>query len=587
MHSKSTVPQRLRRVFSTLGNNKQLHLLGLRERLFLTQLPLNVGAVLAVGVLALTNPAALTDAGFLTGVLIIALVTVAALGVPWERLPPVAYWVLPCADLLAVGFLHAANDGGTAWLAVMTIFPVFWLAWSGISMRAARAISFAGPLLIVWYPLFNEGIVSAATLAAPFLWPMANYGLAVAVSMIDSSGADRRATSDSQALELQRALQESSQREQLLDTILNTVNMAVMAIDLQGATLLGNAPQNENHLRASRAGVITDREEDLEIFAADKITLMPNEDRPMARARRGESFTDLLAWIGHDEHQRAISSSARPIRNDDGVRQGAVVVANDVTALVNALAAKDAFVANVSHELRTPLTSIIGYLDLVLEDADALPAGAATALGTVAKNSEKLLKLVSDLLTTAADDPQVQPVPTDLAALIRGSVEMAAPKAAAEGVSVAVELPAQLNATVDPHRMGQVLDNLISNAIKYSPGGNVNVRVEAGPLGIRIDISDTGIGIAAADQEEVFAKFFRARSSLTSTVPGVGLGLAITKGIVEAHGGTISVLSQVGEGSTFTVSLPTNRGVGYRNVVELDSPASEPAGALSAVSGQP
>lgn len=443
-----------------------------------------------------------------------------------------------------------------------------------------RAISFVGPLIIVWTPVVVAGTqLPAGALTAALLWPAVTLAVGVMASVTGLSAVAQRDALVKQEAELQRALQESSQREQLLDTILNTVNIAVMAIDLKGAPLLGNGPQRENHLRASREGMVTDREEDLEIYAADKVTLMPNEDRPLARARRGESFTDLLSWIGHDEHQRAVLASARSIRNDDGVRQGSVVVANDVTELVNALAAKDAFVANVSHELRTPLTSIIGYLELVLEDADELPPGAATALQTVARNSEKLLKLVSDLLTTAADEQQVQPVPTDLAALIHSSVELAAPRAAAEGVGVAVELPERLQAMVDPHRMGQVLDNLISNAIKYSPGGHVSVRAEAGPGGIRIDVADTGIGIAAADLEEVFGKFFRARSSLTNSVTGVGLGLAITKDIVEAHGGTISVVSQLGEGSTFTVTLAADACVELRvgrersDAGQLSSPA--------------
>ena len=115
------------------------------------------------------------------------------------------------------------------------------------------------------------------------------------------------------------------------------------------------------------------------------------------------------------------------------------------------------------------------------------------------------MQLVSDLLTTAADRQRVQPVPTDLAALIHSGMELAAPKAA-DGVGIAAELPGRLQAIVNPHRMGQVQANLMTNAIKFSPGGSVSVRAEVGPGNIRIEVADTGIDIAAAEQQEVFGR---------------------------------------------------------------------------------
>ncbi len=573
MQERLRAPLRIYGALSALGIQGELHQLDFRTRLFLAQFPLLVGGAVAVAGVALTNPEALGRLTFLAGVLIIVGVSVATLAIPWERFPKVVQWILPLLDLVAVGLMHGANADGPVFLAALSLFPIFWLAWSGVAPRTARIISFTGPLLIVWSPVLTEHVSGdAASLAGPLLWPVITLGLAIAVSMTDLSTTAQQKISDRQEAKLQQALQESSRREQLLNTVLNTINLDVLAMDLSGAIVLSNNAQKRNHLKDDVFGAHSTTGDEPFVFGTDKVTPMPREERPMARALRGESFSDLLIWVGQEPHQRAVLTSARPICTADGVHEGAVIVANDVTNLVTALSTRDDFVASVSHELRTPLTSIMGYLDLVLEDTTALPPGVAATLRTVARNSERLQKLVSDLLTTAADQLHLQPVSTDVTALIRNTVELAGPRAAANEVAMSVELPERLNAVVDPHRMEQVLDNLISNAIKYSPGGTVTIRAETTATQLHLKISDTGIGIAEADQKEVFTKFFRTQTARISPTSGVGLGLAITREIVEAHGGTITVVSTVGRGSTFTVTVPTAPAKGLAQRVRLPPP---------------
>lgn len=145
----------------------------------------------------------------------------------------------------------------------------------------------------------------------------------------------------------------------------------------------------------------------------------------------------------------------------------------------------------------------------------------------------------------------------DVAELVRSSVSSAIPKAAAAGVALESEAPEKLEAHVDGARISQVLDNLVSNAIKYSPGGGhvrVSLAQENGHLACRV--SDTGMGMTPEDASEVFAKFFRTSSVRRTAIPGVGLGLPISKAIVEAHGGTIEVASELGKGTTFTFRVP-------------------------------
>ncbi len=173
------------------------------------------------------------------------------------------------------------------------------------------------------------------------------------------------------------------------------------------------------------------------------------------------------------------------------------------------------------------------------------------------RNAERLLALVSDLLMSASSAVHVQPRKTDLAGLVEASLGSAQAHAQSSRVSLAMDVTAPLWAEVDPLRIGQALDNLVSNAIKYSPhGGSVTVsaRAEGGRVLLRVE--DSGIGMTAADAGKIFTRFFRSPAVRDGAIPGAGLGLSITKAIVEGHGGSISCSTLPGRGSTFTVELP-------------------------------
>ncbi len=211
----------------------------------------------------------------------------------------------------------------------------------------------------------------------------------------------------------------------------------------------------------------------------------------------------------------------------------------------------------VAHELRTPLTSIIGNLDLVLADAEDLPATAVRRLEVAERNAERLLALVADLLLSSNSALHVLPRRTDLAAIVATSLSSAQAHALKGQVTLSTDLTAPLWAQVDPLRFGQALDNLLSNAIKYSPdGGSVTVSASASNGWVRIHVRDTGMGMSYADAARVFTRFYRSPTVRETTIPGAGLGLSITKTIVERHGGSISCRSVPGRGSTFTVKLP-------------------------------
>jgi PAS domain S-box-containing protein len=223
---------------------------------------------------------------------------------------------------------------------------------------------------------------------------------------------------------------------------------------------------------------------------------------------------------------------------------------------------KDDFVASVSHELRTPLTSIGGYLDLVLDrEADELSEEQRHFLEVVDRNSQRLLRLVNDLLDVAhlgAGNLVLEPAACDAVALVAECVERAEAVARDRGIQLLLKADTEAHLEADPMRLGQVVDNLVSNALKFTPdGGSVEVRVLLCPYGLAIEVADTGLGISPSVQERLFERFYRAPEATEHAIQGTGLGLWITKKIVVAHGGTIDVESVPGHGSTFRIELPT------------------------------
>jgi signal transduction histidine kinase len=221
---------------------------------------------------------------------------------------------------------------------------------------------------------------------------------------------------------------------------------------------------------------------------------------------------------------------------------------------------KDEFLSLVSHELRTPLTSIRGYLELVLdEEAGELNTEQRRFLHAVERNSGRLLRLVGDLLFVAQADAgrlTLEPTSFDLSALAADSVEAARPAAREKAIKLLLSAEPVPLLVGDRGRLAQVLDNLISNALKFTPeGGAVEVRTSSDEEHATVAVFDTGIGIREVDQPRLFERFFRSSMAIDQAIPGTGLGLAIVEAIVKAHSGRISVDSEEGKGTTFSVEL--------------------------------
>jgi len=313
---------------------------------------------------------------------------------------------------------------------------------------------------------------------------------------------------------------------------------------------------------------------------------LDNEDEPVLILDR------ILAGqaIAHHETVRKrkdgtlidVSFTFSPLRDVSGAVIGASAIAHDITErrrsdaererLLLELAdqnerlreldrLKDEFVALVSHELRTPLTSIRGYLELVLEEeAGSLTEEQRQFLGVVERNAHRLLALVGDLLFLAqveAGKLSLDIGAVDLSAIAAESVETARPIAEEKEVTLTLATGPLALIAGDHSRLVQLLDNLISNGVKFTPpGGRVDVRVKSQRGNAVIEVRDTGMGIPSEEQQHLFERFFRTAKATEQAIPGTGLGLAISKAIVEAHGGQIAVASADGTGTTFRISLP-------------------------------
>jgi signal transduction histidine kinase len=257
---------------------------------------------------------------------------------------------------------------------------------------------------------------------------------------------------------------------------------------------------------------------------------------------------------------RSFRGYTAPVRGPDGMLVGRVWTLREVTADRELDRMRDAFVATVSHELRTPLTSISGFLEMLEDEENALGEDGRMYLDVIRRSTERLHQLVEELLLVAqieARRVELESAPLDLAEVASKCIEAARPAAAAKGISIALLADHPRPVRGDALRLAQVVDNLIANAIKFTPEeGSVTVTVDGDGNAVHLVVTDTGIGIPADEQGQVFSRFFRSRSATQGAIPGTGLGLAIAQALVEQHGGSIDLQSEVDRGTRVTVTLP-------------------------------
>jgi signal transduction histidine kinase len=267
-------------------------------------------------------------------------------------------------------------------------------------------------------------------------------------------------------------------------------------------------------------------------------------------------------WRARDAAEHTVRESEARLRSQiEDAESARTMLAEHNERLRELDLMKDEFIALVSHDLRTPLTSIRGYIELLLEGlAGDLSDEQRQWLDVIDRNSSRLLRLVADLLFIAQLDAgkiALEPGEVRLDGVAAEAVEAVLPTARLRQVDLRLEALSPVAINGDRARLGQLLDNLVSNALKFTPpGGRVDVRVGGSEAGAWLEVTDTGMGISQVEQEHLFERFFRTSSASSAAIQGTGLGLAIAQAIVDAHGGTIAVQSVEGVGTTFHIQLP-------------------------------
>jgi PAS domain S-box-containing protein len=504
--------------------------------------------------------------------------------------------LVPLAHLGAVGLLSAGS--GSAAVFFLLLGPLLTLV-SGPGRRGVL-VAAAGTVAALLLPAALSPATAAAQslpgalLLGPFVVGLGGLAVnettrrlatqAAEVERLQGQRAALLTQVQTRADELDLATRMLAARAQTMTSVIDAVTeQSIIGTDRDGVIRVWN-PGAEKMLGLPRPEVVRKRSivefhlpEELEHAAEDAGAATGLAALVHAAQQHGSDVRDWT-YVAADGDQRTVSVAVTPRTDDRGVHAGWNFVGTDMTEARATERMKDQFVSLISHELRTPLTSILGYLELVLDDEEQpLTDEQRTYLTTVERNADRLLRLVGDLLFTAQVDAgrfTLQPQDVDLASVVRAAEETARVTAGTSGVEVTVELPEDgLVVPGDAVRLGQACDNLVSNAVKFTPsGGRVTLalrpawqtrdgeisaveRPDAVPVA-QLSVSDTGIGIPTGEQGKLFQRFFRASTAQRNAVPGVGLGLAITKAITTAHGGTLDVESAEGEGTTFTLTLP-------------------------------
>jgi len=474
-----------------------------------------------------------------------------------------------------------------------------------IAELTRRKVLFAGAIILI-------ALVAGALVAAIILRPVA--ALAKATDSLARGDLGARAPAghadelgrlgggfnvmaeriQSQAIELQdinEALEHTVRErtaelrasEESLATTLNSIGDAVIATDTEGKITRMNPIAEE--LTGWPLGDARGRRL-IDVFRiVNEDSRRPVEDPATKVLREGVvvGLANHTALIARDGRERAIADSGAPIRNPDGMVTGVVLVFRDQTEerrnedlrvkshaleiqnrqIQQASRLKSEFLANMSHELRTPLNSVIGFAEL-LHDGEAGPVlpRQQQFLATILASGKHLLQLINDILDLSkveAGKLQFQPELVDVAKIVTEVTTILRTITAAKQISLETSVAPELtDVFLDAARLKQVLYNYLSNALKFTPeGGKVVVRaIPEGAMALRVEVEDTGVGIAAEDIPRLFVEFEQLEAGAAKKHGGTGLGLALVKRLIEAQGGTVGARSTVGEGSVFHAVLP-------------------------------
>ncbi|GAA4848393.1 sensor histidine kinase [Luteimicrobium xylanilyticum] len=519
-----------------------------------------------------------------SAVLVAGVQLVGSLG-PWQRWPRSRQDALALTQMAALVVLELGSGEVTSFFNVLLFLPVVGLALQPGARGLVLAV--VGVLVVSFVPVLVH-------VARPEAAPPTTRAIVVVLIgtfvAIGSYGITERLRERTEALAAARdelavmAERLRGSRDLMQSMVAAATEQAVIGTDRDGKVVACSPG----------AGTVLGREV-AEIMEADVVDLfdadqlrerrrelgLPDDATSRERAIMGvavDGKSERREWTftlpDGTARQVELVITPRPALDVANGEGGYLIVGTDVTEERRAQRLQDEFVGLVSHELRTPLSSILGYVDLLRLDADGLSDEQLGYVDVVDRNAHRLLRLVNDLLLgvqVAAGTFELAAERTDASEVVRRSVANLAPTADAAGVDVTVDVPERMPFVSDPERLGQVVENILANAVKFTPrGGQVRVSLRRGadvtvlppegsdppgPDDAWLSVADDGPGMTRDEVRHVSERFFRARSAQRKRVSGLGLGLPIVATIVEAHGGYVDIDSTPGAGTTVVVDL--------------------------------
>ncbi len=354
------------------------------------------------------------------------------------------------------------------------------------------------------------------------------------------------------ASQLQGEIQDLSNQKKKLDAVLSCMKEGVIALDTDARII------SINKAALALLGVT---EKNVRGRLIDEVTRNSELQEHIRWVfEEGESFhTEIVL---RDTKSTVLELHGTVLHDPAHALIGALFVLHDVTEYKRLERMRTEFVANVSHELRTPITSIKGFVETLVEGAKDNPEELDRFLGIISRQTDRLGAIIKDLLSLAkiersADVGDIEFVVSPLRGALLSAIEVSEGKAASKNVTLRLEYDESLEMRMNPHLFEQAIINLIDNAIKYSPEqGEILIQAHKEKELLHLAVSDRGCGIPKDHLPRLFERFYRVDKARSRELGGTGLGLAIVKHIAQAHGGSVNVESTVGEGTTFTITLP-------------------------------
>lgn len=342
---------------------------------------------------------------------------------------------------------------------------------------------------------------------------------------------------------------------QELSTLMGAISDGVLSVDGNGAPLYYNS---RFEILFGAPGAYSQDVRGVRLFEMFRDPDILNAFDAALRQGRVGTAPAIPVVMGSDGARRFFSLSVSPLKKPNGKVYGAIGIFHDVTELKAAEQMRIDFVANVSHELRTPLTSIKGYTDTIIDDVRRGRSIMPEFLSTIARNVERLMGLINDLLDLSSleSGELLQKARLSTEEITERIVSQMRPAFENKKHAVKVDVVAPF-VWADPRRLEQILVNLLDNAIKYTPHeGKITVHWLADASSVYLRVADTGPGIPPEHQARLFERFYRVDKARSRELGGTGLGLAIVKHIMQRHGGSVWVESKQGQGATFICRFP-------------------------------